>query len=91
MIDGDDGASVDVDIETESGDDDGLDPDDIEYLDDLAHYGEHVDFFCDGAFFGGDPEDVTNCGPTVCDQDALAGTLAGELNGDFTNDFEVAA
>jgi hypothetical protein len=91
VIDGDDSAAVDVTVETESGDDDGLDPDEIEYLDYLAHYGEHVDFFCDEDFYGGDPEDVTNYGPTICDEDALAGTLAGELNGDFTNDFEVAA
>jgi len=30
---------------------------------------------------------VTNYGPTLCDPDTLEGVLAGELNGDFTNDF----
>jgi hypothetical protein len=85
----DQGDAIEVTIEVEPGDDDGLDPDSIEYLDYLAHYGEHVEFFCDEDFFDGDPEDVTNYGPTVCDADALAGVLSGELNGDFTNDFEV--
>lgn len=76
----------DLTIEVESGEDLG---DDVEYLDYVAAYGEHVDFFCDEDFFGGDPFDVTNYGPTVCDPDVLEGTIDGEFNGDFTNDFGV--
>jgi hypothetical protein len=87
IVHGEDEGEFDVTLEVEGGDDEDLDPEDIEYLDYLAHYGEHVDFFCDEGFFGGDPEDVTNYGPTVCDEDTLDGVLAGELNGDFTNDF----
>jgi hypothetical protein len=81
--------TFDLTVETDPGDDDGLDTDTIEYHDYLAHYGEHVDFFCDEDFFGGDPEDVTNYGPTVCDAETLNGVLAGQLSGDFTNDFGV--
>ena len=88
VVAGDDGG-FDITVEVEPGDDDGLDPESIEYLDYLAHYGEHVEFFCDEDFYGGDPEDVTNYGPTICDPDELAGTLSGEFNGDFTNDFGV--
>jgi hypothetical protein len=65
----------------------GLEDDDIDYLDYLALYAEHLDAFCDEDFYGGDAEDVTNYGPTLCDPDELAGTLSGEFNGDFTNDF----
>jgi hypothetical protein len=76
-----------VSLEVEPADDAALDGDEIDYLDYLATYGEHVDFFCDEDFFGGDPEDVTSYGPTICDPDELAGVLSGEFNGDFTNDF----
>jgi hypothetical protein len=89
-FDGDEG-SYDAQIETEGAED--LDEDDfdldgaIEVLDYLALYGDHVEFFCDEAFFGDDPEDATNYGPTICDEGTLDQVLAGELNGDFTNDF----
>jgi hypothetical protein len=85
------GGEADVTIEVEEGDDADLGEDEIDYLDYLAHYGEHVDFFCDADFFGGDPEDTTNYGPTVCDEESLEGVLAGELNGDFTNDFDAGS
>jgi len=74
-------------LEVVGNDDTGLDRDDIDYLDYLALYAEHLDAFCDEDFYGEDPADVTNYGPTLCDPDTLEGVLAGELNGDFTNDF----
>jgi hypothetical protein len=83
------GGEFDITIEVEPGGDEDLDPESIDYVDYLAHYGEHVDFFCDEDFFGGDPEDVTNYGPTVCDPETLNGVLAGQFSGDFTNDFGV--
>jgi hypothetical protein len=86
VVTGDEGA-FELTSGIETGDADGLDPDGIDYLDYLAHYGEHVDHFCDEDFYGGDPRDVTNYGPTICDEDELAGTLSGQFSGDFTNDF----
>lgn len=73
-------------VEVVGHDDTGAD-DEIDYLDYLALYAEHLDAFCDEDFYGGDPDDVTNYGPTLCDPDTLQGVLAGEFNGDFTNDF----
>jgi hypothetical protein len=81
------GTSGEFDITTAVEPGEAFDGDEIDYLDYLAAYGDHVDFFCDEDFYGEDPEDVTNYGPTVCDPDELAGTLSGEFNGDFTNDF----
>ncbi len=74
-------------MEVVGNDDAGLDGDEIEYLDYLALYAEHLDAFCDEDFYGDEAEDVTNYGPTLCDPDTLAGTLSGEFSGDFTNDF----
>ncbi len=76
----------DATVEVVGQDDTGVD-DEIDYLDYLALYAEHLDAFCDEDFYGGDPDDVTNYGPTLCDPDTLQGVLAGEFNGDFTNDF----
>jgi hypothetical protein len=87
VIVADDHGAFDLTLEVEDGDDEDLDPDDIRYLDYLAHYGEHVEFFCDEAFFGGDTTDVTNYGPTVCEPDSLERVLSGQISGDFTNDF----
>jgi len=80
------GEEFEVTIDVEDGSDDGLDEDAIDYLEYLGHYGEHVEFFCDEEFWGGDPVEVTNYGPSVCDPDALAGVMSGQ-SGDFTNDF----
>jgi len=74
-------------VEVVGNDDTGLDDDEIDYLDYLALYAEHLDAFCDDDFYAGDPDDATNYGPTLCDPDELEGTLSGEFNGDFTNDF----
>ncbi len=73
--------------EVASGDGDALDPDDIDYLDYLSRYEAAAGFLCDEDFFGADPLEVTNYGPTVCDPSTLSGVLDGSLNGDFTNDF----
>ena len=83
----DDEGEADVNIEVEPGDDDGLDGDEIRYSDYLVHYGEHAEFFCDEDFYGADPEDVTNYGPSLCDPEELQGVLEGGFSGDFTNDF----
>ena len=79
--------SYEATMEVVGNNDTGLDEDEIDYLDYLALYAEHVDAFCDEDFYGEDAEDVTNYGPTLCDPDELEGTLSGEFNGDFTNDF----
>ena len=89
-----DDEEADAVVEVEPGDDESVEvlgDDEIDHLRYLALYGDHVAFFCDGGFFGGDPFDVTNYGPTVCDEEVLAGVVDGEFNGDFTNDFEAGS
>lgn len=73
--------------EVEAGSGEAPDPEAIDYLAYLGRYQEHTDFLCEEDFFGADPVDVANYGPTVCDPSTLSGVVDGSLNGDFTNDF----